>query len=273
MLSTCCRCALACSVAASLTAVPAHAQDLGSSIVDRPAAITEYPAAPAVQQSPFPSRQKSFFGNLFNDFRAIPTRENLLIAGFGGLAAGMAYNADGFATRSLSGSARMGTVLSSGDTLGSAAAQMAGAIATQVIGRAAGSPKVSAIGGDLVRAQIVSQAVTQGIKLSVGRTRPDGTEFSFPSGHTASSFATASVLQRHLGWKAGVPAYALATYVAASRVQVQRHFLSDVTMGAAIGIIAGRAVTVGRGDARFALAPSAVPGGAGVNFTWLGGKQ
>jgi len=40
--------------------------------------------------------------------------------------------------------------------------------------------------------------------------------------------------------------------------------------GAAIGIIAGRSVTVGRGDARFAVAPSALPGGAGVNFSWVG---
>lgn len=102
------------------------------------------------------------------------------------------------------------------------------------------------------------------------RTRPDGTQYSFPSGHAATTFATATVLQRHLGWKAGVPAYAFATYVAASRVQVKRHYLSDVTMGAAIGIIAGRSVTLGRGDARFALSPSAVPGGGGVNFTWLG---
>ena len=78
------------------------------------------------------------------------------------------------------------------------------------------------------------------------------------------------MLQRNLGWKAGVPAYAMATFVAASRVQTKRHYLSDVTMGAAIGIIAGRSVTVGRGDARFAVAPSALPGGAGVNFTWVG---
>jgi membrane-associated phospholipid phosphatase len=66
-----------------------------------------------------------------------------------------------------------------------------------------------------------------------------------------------------------VPAYGLAAYVAASRVQAERHFLSDITFGAAIGIVAGRTVTVGRGDARFAVSPAAVPGGAGVSFTLL----
>jgi len=266
MVSTCCRCALACSVAASLAAVPAQAQDLGSSIV-------EQSAAQAAQQNPFPSKQKSIFSGLFDDFRAIPTRDNLIIAGIGGLAAGLAHPADGRVSRTLSGSARMGSTLGPGEVLGGAAAQMVGSIATHAIGRAIGSPKVSAIGADLVRAQIVTQTMTFGIKMAAQRTRPDGTQYSFPSGHTSTTFATATVLQRHLGWKAGVPAYAFATYVAASRVQAKRHFLSDVAMGATIGIVAGRSVTLGRGDARFALAPSAVPGGAGVSFTWLGGKQ
>jgi len=84
------------------------------------------------------------------------------------------------------------------------------------------------------------------------------------------TFASATVLQRNLGWKAGIPAYAVAGYVAASRIQVRRHFLSDVTFGAALGITAGRAVTIGRGDHRFAVAPAAVPGGGGISLTWIG---
>mgnify|MGYP002382179598 CR=1 FL=1 len=56
----------------------------------------------------------------------------------------------------------------------------------------------------------------------------------------AQAFATASVLQADLGWKAGLPAYAVATWVAASRVQTKRHYVSDVVAGAAVGILAGR---------------------------------
>jgi hypothetical protein len=59
-------------------------------------------------------------------------------------------------------------------------------------------------------------------------------------------------------------------YVAASRVQVRRHYLSDVVLGATLGVVAGRSVTIGRGDTKFALGPSVVPGGAGVNFTLVG---
>jgi membrane-associated phospholipid phosphatase len=109
------------------------------------------------------------------------------------------------------------------------------------------------------------------LKYSIRRVRPDDTPFSFPSGHTAVSFASATVLQRHFGWKIGVPAYALASYVGASRIQAKRHYFSDVAFGAALGIVAGRSVTVGRGDGRFAVAPMAAPGG-GVGFTWIGNK-
>jgi len=37
-------------------------------------------------------------------------------------------------------------------------------------------------------------------------------------------------------------------------------------------MVAGRTVTIGRGEARFAVSPAAAPGGAGVNFTWVGRK-
>jgi membrane-associated phospholipid phosphatase len=78
------------------------------------------------------------------------------------------------------------------------------------------------------------------------------------------------VLQEHYGWKVGIPAYAFATYVGASRIQVQKHYLSDVVFGAAVGIVAGRTVTVGLAGRKFALTPIAGSnGGVGVGFTRL----
>ena len=145
--------------------------------------------------------------------------------------------------------------------------QFGGAWAAYSIGRAIGSQRTAIVGADLVRAQLVNTVFTQGLKLTVNRTRPDGEPWSFPSGHSSGTFANATVLQRHFGWKVGAPAYAFATYVAASRLQANRHFASDVIFGAAIGIVSGRAVTVGRGENRFAIAPMGVRGGAGVSFT------
>jgi membrane-associated phospholipid phosphatase len=190
----------------------------------------------------------------------------------GGMVALLGHPADVRVSNGLYGSTAAHEVLSAGETVGGAAAQMGAAFATYAIGRIAGRPKVGLIGADLIRAQLVSQTITQTIKFSVNRTRPDGTSLSFPSGHTSAAFATATVLQRHLGWKAGIPAYAAAGYVAASRIQMKRHYLSDVAFGAAIGMMAGRTVTIGRGDARFAVAPAAAPGGVGVNVTWVGRK-
>lgn len=64
----------------------------------------------------------------------------------------------------------------------------------------------------------------------------------------------------------------MAAWVGASRVQMRRHYLSDVIAGAAIGLAAGRSVTVGRGNFKFAMVPIAAPGGAGVNFVRIGSR-
>src|SRR5262249_34217597 len=94
---------------------------------------------------------------------------------------------------------------------------------------------------------------------------PDGTRqsgYSFPSGHSATTFAAATVLQQHLGYKAGLPTYLIASYVAASRLHDNRHFASDVVFGAVTGIVVGRSVTWhGR---NFYASPMLVPNGAGV---------
>jgi membrane-associated phospholipid phosphatase len=83
-------------------------------------------------------------------------------------------------------------------------------------------------------------------------------------------FATASVLHGEYGWRVGLPAYAIASWVGASRIEKRRHYLSDVVAGATIGILAGRSVTIGAGPARFAITPLAAPGGVGVSFTRIG---
>lgn len=51
------------------------------------------------------------------------------------------------------------------------------------------------------------------LKPTVNEKRPNGGKWSFPSGHTASAFSSASFLQMRYGWKYGIPAYALATVV------------------------------------------------------------
>jgi len=155
-----------------------------------------------------------------------------------------------------------------GNVGGNLYAQLGAGIGTYVIGRATNEPQVALVGGDLIRAQIVSQIFVQGAKFATERARPDGSNnFSFPSGHTASAFATATVLQEHFGWKAGIPAYAFASFVGASRMASNKHYLSDVLVGAGIGIAAGRTVTIHLGGEKFALGAAPTQGGAMVSFT------
>ena len=121
---------------------------------------------------------------------------------------------------------------------------------------------------DLIEATFLSEGLTELIKVMVRRERPiqdDGTRaagFAFPSGHAAGTFAFATVLQQHLGWKWAVPTYLGASYVAMSRLVDDRHWASDVVAGATEGIIVGRSVTWhGR---NFYASPMLVPKGGGI---------
>lgn len=79
------------------------------------------------------------------------------------------------------------------------------------------------------------------------RDRPNkGNDFlpwssSFPSGHTSSAFATAGSLAYSYGWKAGIPAYGLASMIAYSRVRMEKHWASDIVAGAFLGTFWARA--------------------------------
>lgn len=66
---------------------------------------------------------------------------------------------------------------------------------------------------------------------------PTPSEFSFPSGHTSSSFAAAAVFYRHLPKKLGLPAVILAGLIGFSRLYVGVHYPTDVIAGVLMGIL------------------------------------
>ena len=261
---------VACCSLAVLTAGNAAAQ---TNSQQSPAPLAPSTFAPSPGFTGVSTSMPDVFADAVKDFRNIPSWSNLAIFAAGGFGAAIGHSADAYVSRSMSSSQSLGSFFRVGETVGGARTQLAAALGTYAIGQFSGQRKISVVGAHLIQSQILAQTMTAAIKTSVGRTRPDGTQYSFPSGHSSVTFATATVLQRDLGWKVGVPAYGLATYVAASRIQDKRHFLSDVTFGAAIGIIAGRSVTVGHGNTKFAVAPTAAPGGGGISFTLLGSSR
>jgi membrane-associated phospholipid phosphatase len=125
---------------------------------------------------------------------------------------------------------------------------------------------------DAAQAMIVNAAWTGVLKHSLQRQRPDGLDsLSLPSGHASTAFALATVAERHYGWKAGAPAYGLAACIGLSRIESNRHHLSDVVAGAMIGTIVGRTVARLNGErpARgrtLAVGPATDPHGTGVGL-------
>ncbi|MDZ7796767.1 MAG: phosphatase PAP2 family protein [Candidatus Marinimicrobia bacterium] len=103
-------------------------------------------------------------------------------------------------------------------------------------------------------------ALTYALKFSVRRTRPNGrNDLSYPSGHTSVAFATASMFQMWYGWKAGVPAYAMAVMTAFQRMDDDQHWLSDVVMGAAVGIAIPYMIYKGEENAESGICPAVPP--------------
>lgn len=109
-----------------------------------------------------------------------------------------------------------------------------------------GAKKVAVTAGTLLEALALTEVITLGLKYSINRNRPDGSDsHSFPSAHTSGVFAMASVAEVLYGPWAGIPAYAVASVVGLSRIDSNTHFASDVVAGALIGTL------IGLGTARF----------------------
>lgn len=214
---------------------------------------------------------KKLLKDAVGDFRRLPNDKTLGLLLVGASFAGAAHSVDQSLTNRLTSTTANTDMFVPGNIMGGAQFQVGAAFATYTVGRLTGKTRVAEVGAHLIRAQIVAQATTQAVKHSVKRMRPDGsTRNSFPSGHTSVSFASATVLHREFGWKVGIPAYAVASYIGFSRIEHKRHYLSDVLFGAAIGMVSGRAIGINVGQKRFNMTPVAAPGGGGVAFVWDG---
>lgn len=93
----------------------------------------------------------------------------------------------------------------------------------------------------IVLSIILTQLVVNSLKLACGVLRPDESNFfSFPSGHTATAFMTATLLYKEYGFKSvwvGIVAYAAAIITGMTRILNNRHWMIDVIVGAALGIL------------------------------------
>ncbi|HKE84208.1 MAG TPA: phosphatase PAP2 family protein [Vicinamibacterales bacterium] len=208
---------------------------------------------------------KALVKDLGNDITHLPSKENLLWVGIGGGLALAAHPFDDDVNQSLTNSDFAKSFFRPGEVIGELPTLLTLAVTTYAVGRIGDKPKVSHLGMDLIQALAISEMMVQTLKYTTRRERPDGSgKNSFPSGHAADTFAFATALERHLGWRGAVPAYIFSSYVAISRLPANRHWLSDAVFGSAVGIIAGRTVT--RHGREFPVTVAAVPGGAEIVY-------
>jgi hypothetical protein len=230
------------------------------------------PAAAAFQQpagpppTPRHTGVRALFKDLVSDVAHLPSKENLMWVGIGSGLALAAHPADDNVNEALVGNKSAERIFKPGAVVGQIGSLMSTSLIIYAVGRIRDQPKVSHVGMDLIQALAISELIVQPMKYATNRERPDGSgPTSFPSGHAADTFAFATALERHLGWRYATPAYVIASYVAISRVPANRHWLSDAVFGSAVGIIAGRTVT-GLESLKYPATIALVPGGVEVLF-------
>ncbi|MGH7615780.1 MAG: phosphatase PAP2 family protein [Gemmatimonadaceae bacterium] len=136
-----------------------------------------------------------------------------------------------------------------------------------IVGRVANKPRIADLGWHGTEAVLFGDGITYLIKGIAGRARPflsngtvpgnfnfgkgfsSGDFSSFPSGHATTAFAAAAAVTNETTrwwprstWIVGPIMYAGATAVGLSRMYHNRHWASDVVLGAAIGTFSGRKV-------------------------------
>jgi hypothetical protein len=263
-------CLLAIFLAAPSHAAARAAQDPQPSQPASPPPQTTGQKVAAAEEPAKPTRSffPALFHNLGDDIKHIPRKNTLYWLAAGAATSLAIHPADDNLNDRLSNSDSAKTSFKAGKYVGSFPVLIGTAVTTYIVGRSRPSRRAQHLGMDLIEATLLAEGITELIKVSVRRDRPlqdngkRASGFAFPSGHAAGTFAAATVLQQHLGWKWAVPTYAIGSYVAMSRLVDDRHWASDVMAGAAEGIIIGRSVTWhGR---NFYASPMLLPKGGGV---------
>jgi len=161
----------------------------------------------------------------------------------------------------------------------------AGALTSYVLGEAFGDEKAKQRAADAVEATIFSSALVFSTDFLAGRSKPDlnrgsqdynpfNISGSLPSFHTAEAFTAAAVAAEHWDnpWFSAL-AYGFATSVGLSRIYLDKHWLSDVVLGAAIGTVVGKAVVAlnkNRRGSPVSVVPLVAPGswGAALHYQY-----
>lgn len=180
------------------------------------------------------------WGDIHDSFWGVPL---LFFASGAGVTAGLA-GMDDTIKEKVTGHNYLGKWNTISNYAGAAYTVDSAAALTYVGGLISKSEEWRRAGEVLVESLIIAEGVTAGLKYTVNRQRPNGGNYSFPSGHAARTFCAASALTTMYGWW-GVPAFVAAGAISASRITSDSHYFTDVLFGAVLGS------TIGYGTAHF----------------------
>lgn len=195
---------------------------------------------------------RDFLPDLRSDLRSVFVWENALILGIGtGVALGLREGADGEVREwTASSPDRWGE----GSQILRQFGEFRWQVPTLLLGYAWSLWRQDEPLHDFFRSTISSYSLTSvatvTIKGIADTQRPsnefqDG-RYGFPSFHSASCFSIAANIETWYGWRAGLPAYALAGLVGWSRIDQREHDLSDVVFGSILGYTIGKSVAMSR---------------------------
>ncbi len=123
--------------------------------------------------------------------------------------------------------------------LGNPGTHFALAGAWYLVGQQTQNDKTYNVGKKLFSALIINGASTMLGQAASWDDGPNGEWGTFPSGHTSSTFCFASVMHQEYGPLVGIPLYGLGALVAIELLDYDEHNLTDVVIGAVLGLVIG----------------------------------
>ncbi len=204
-----------------------------------------------------------FPGDLWGDITTLPTTENMWwLLGGAALTFTVYQFEDPEGAAAALNKGAWNSLSDFGNIWGDLRVQAPLALGAWGIGSWTDSREMAGLGYDLSRGLLLSYGTTSLLKVSFQRTRPNGDNYSFPSGHTAAAFTTAGVVSRRYGGWAGGITIGLGVLTGMGRMEDMKHYASDVAAGATIGWIIGR--NAGREKQPGGVSWQLVPLGRGV---------
>lgn len=186
---------------------------------------------------------RKFPQNLGGNFLALFSKKNVVPLMIGGAASGILAPFDSDIRDNIGKDDESSTVGKIGAVMGGPAVVLPTVAGLLIAGNNSKNDRFHSFSYSLAQATVLEQALVNGLKYAIGRPRPDeSNNRSFPSGHAATSFMAATVVQHYYGTKAGIIGYSAATFITLSRARENKHWATDLTAGAALGYIIGSSV-------------------------------